>query len=751
MAGANKVLLTISAVDNASTVVEGLTSVIHGSGVAAIALGNIFADVFTGSIVTSINVASSAVRGFTRLIEDTASLQLGNITAASNYAAVSGATFEHAQGITLEIRKSLANIASDLPGVTSDYTANAASILDDIAQASKDAGGAINETAFKGNIIEATKGLTLLQATSPMLQMEDVQRFAMRFFGGGTLRELEQLGLMEQSATFRNKLTEQLGGRELQSLTQPEKLDTLLKALKASNLEELAQKAGQSLSGFWQDFISKITDPDAGLFGFLRDLDPLLEGEQTIAESLTGSYKALFSESDSLVVAVTNLSKSLGLSDPLLFLKGQIEQFTASIREVTQFIKQLTPDGGKASGQDLGLAISRIMNEFSHWFSRAYWRAVDFLGSTDYRQFVANLDVGAIASTLATLVNLGLTAINEFFHVFFANGNWLKGLVGFMSNLDWGAVVKVMLNVLTLSLIGGILALGSIILGVLSGWFVSAVVGAILVSFVGVPAGIAGIIAAIVGFVVGPILAPIVGAFAGFLAASVLAIIQWSARKIAGLARSFGAAWNGLDRVVRGFFAESYSKIRNWGASLLEAVGNFFGGIIDWLAQLPVVGGAFRLATAAPPARRLTAPAATAPSAAKGTWWNPLSWFGGNRATGNFPDGFGSILGALLSEVDLMPSGAQAVIANTSELILNRDQQGGLVDRILSGGSTFTGAPLSSSPRERVADKGATHLTVHNTFNISTNNPQDFNQQVMAVLSNQWGQYLQTMLVSRNT
>jgi len=90
----------------------------------------------------------------------------------------------------------------------------------------------------------------------------------------------------------------------------------------------------------------------------------------------------------------------------------------------------------------------------------------------------------------------------------------------------------------------------------------------------------------------------------------VLAIIQWSARKIVGLTRSFGDAWNGLDRVVRGFFAESYSKIRSLGASLLEAVGNFFGGIIDWLAQLPGVGGAFKPATAAKTAGRPTAPAA---------------------------------------------------------------------------------------------------------------------------------------------
>jgi len=156
----------------------------------------------------------------------------------------------------------------------------------------------------------------------------------------------------------------------------------------------------------------------------------------------------------------------------------------------------------------------------------------------------------------------------------------LKGLVGFMSNLDWGAVVKTMLNVLTLSLIGGILALGSIILGVLSGWLVSAVVGAIFVSFVGVPAGIAGIIATIIGFVVGPIVAPIVGAFSGFLAASVFAIIQWAHRKTRGL-----------------------------GASLLEAVSNFFNGIIEWLAQLPVVGNMFRpTATASPAGRAASAP-----------------------------------------------------------------------------------------------------------------------------------------------
>jgi len=499
--------------------------------------------------------------------------------------------------------------------------------------------------------------------------------------------------------------------------------------LKASNLEQLAEKAGQSLSGFWQEFISSITDPDTGLFGFLRDLDLRAPGEQTIAASLTGAYKALFAETDSLTAAVTDLGKSLGLSDPLLFLKGQIEQFTASVQGGPQFIKQLTPEWGKASGRDLGLVISRMLNEFSGWFSGLYWQAVDFLGSRDYKMFVATLDVGAIASALATLVNLGLTAFNEFFNVFFGGGRWLKGLAGFMSNLDWGAVVKTMLNVLTLSLVGGIFALGSIILSVLSGWLVSAVVGAILVSFIGIPAGIAGIIATIVGFVIGPILAPILGFLATGLVVVLLALIQ-------GIGRT-------LSRVVAG--------LSKWGSGLFQAVGAFFGGIIDWLAQLPVVGSLFQstskgTATPATPAVAAQAGGRGRARAESQRSLNPFTWFGGGRATGNFPNGLGQVFGALMSEADSMPAGAQAVIANTSELILNRDQQGGIVQRILSGGSTFTGAPLSSAPRERAVEKGQTHLTVHNTFNIKSDNPQDFNRQVMDTLSQQWGQYLQSML-----
>jgi len=109
----------------------------------------------------------------------------------------------------------------------------------------------------------------------------------------------------------------------------------------------------------------------------------------------------------------------------------------------------------------------------------------------------------------------------------------------------------------------------------------------------------------------------------------------------------------------------------------------------------------------------------------------------------------GSILSALLSEVDLMPSGAQAVIANTSELILNQGQQSALASSIRVGRRTFSGTPLETS--ERVVEKGATTLTVHSAFNISTDSPQDFNRQAMEVFSDNWGRYLQSMLVARST
>jgi len=728
MAGANKVILTIAAVDQASTVIEGITAMLSGTGVAAIAMGNIFANVFTGTIVGAINVASSAVRGFSRLLQETANLQLGNITAASNYAAVSGATFEHAQGITLDIRKSLANIASDLPGVTSDYTANAASILDDIAQASKDASGAINETAFKGNVLEATKGLTLLQATSPLLQMEDVQRFTMRFFGGGTLKELEQLGLMEQSATFRNKLTEQLGGRDLQTLSQPEKLKTLLGALKASNLEELAKQAGQSLSGFWQEFISGITDPDTGLFGFLRDLDLRAPGEQTIAASLTGAYKALFAETDSLTAAVTDLGKSLGLSDPLLFLKGQIELFTANVRSLSEFVgsiqKQIKESVGffdLSAGGSIGLVLARVTQDFGLWLSNLYWGFIDFLGSDNYRDFLDTIDIAAVGRVLSSLVNIALTGINTFFDVFFGDGRWIQGLGGFLNNLDWGAVVKVAFNLLGVAIIAGFFALGSVVMTVLGSWLAKGAVAALLIAFTGLPLGLITAISLIVGFILGPMVGSILSAILFVVTAGLFAIIQWGNRHTAGLTRSIGNAWNGLDRAVRGLFADSYKAVKSWGASLLEGVKNFFGGILEWLGQLPMVGSLFSPTVAATSTGRATSPTAAAPG--RRAWWNPLSWFGGGRAIGNFPDGLGQVFGALLSEADSMLAGARAVIANSSELILNREQQGGIVQRILSGSSTFTGAPLSSAPRERVVEKGATTVHIHNSFTIKSDKP----------------------------
>lgn len=660
MANNNSVLITLSAKDNASGVFKGLTGLIEGATLRA----NLLANVLSEGLSKGVSALSSKFK-------EAADIQLNNITAASTYAALTGRNFADAEKVFSVLDGRINKIASSLPGSTEEYKRLALGIQDNLIPAFVDANGVFDEAGFLDGLTEITRGMGFLSAASNVAS-KDVSKFTAKFLGGSSISELSKLLFAEANPAFLSLVEKKLtaSGKKLEQLTTKERKQ-ILEAVQAELVtEDTIKAASNSVSGLLESLKDKLFNPSQGIFGLLKDLDEKTDGNQSVLNAFNDTLKALLGD-NGLFNTVGSLLDKLGI-DPNFILKsvrGGVEGITKWIEELNASLSFINSSSinGDALNAKFTSFVSNIFNitGLGKKLGDIFNQGIDQLKSLNWNSIFTNLGlkltqvIGEVFSFLKTL-NLDsiVSVLGESLSELF------KGLGSFLTSKDWGKELADIVNkafqaLAKLDWANIFNGLGKVLADVLNtvlSFLKNIDSGAIFDTFVGI----------------------IVGAFQGL--GNFLLRIDWGTT-VEILKKGIITPFEMLGRLV--------GKMVDETVYFLENILNKITGKDNTPEDL---------------GRRANEIAAD-PTLSREEKARQIRETMPNRASGQ---GFDSLMSAIGREQKAAPSGAGIVIANSTEAILNRQQQSQLVSSVGSKGNLTIGSIViqtQATNAQEIADK----------------------------------------------
>ncbi|MEH1957663.1 hypothetical protein [Nostoc sp.] len=438
----NNITVVLNAKDNASGVFKGLTGLIEGATLRA----NLLSEALSAGL-------SKGVSALTSKFKEAADIQLNNITAASTYAALTGRNFADAEKVFSNLDKRINEIASSLPGSTEEYKKLALGIQDNLIPAFVDANGAFNEGAFLDGLTSITRGMGFLSAASNIAS-KDVSKFTAKFLGGSSIAELEKLLFAEANPAFLSLVQKKLSesGKKLEDLTVKERKQILEAVQGQLVTEDTIKAAGNSVSGLLESLKDKLFNPSQGIFGLLKDLDDKTEGNQSVLNAFNDTLKALLGD-NGLFNTIGSVLNKLGI-DPngiLKYLKGGIDNVTKwveSLNATLSFTNSLSANAEQLKSKfnlfisnlfdfrGLGKNLGSILNNGVSTLRGLDWASI-FSGVSN--QLVSKFNELVIFFETIDFNNLGKLLGDSLSELF-------KGIGNFLTSTDWGSRLSEIVN-----------------------------------------------------------------------------------------------------------------------------------------------------------------------------------------------------------------------------------------------------------------------------------------------------------------
>lgn len=679
----NTVRTELVARDNASQVFDRLNRSIRSNVLQA--------NLLSSAITAGVGAATNAVGGLVNAFQSAADIQASNIAVAGDFMRLAGQSFAEATEFVDEFSIKMSNVAAGLPGATQDYVNMGKSIMDNLVPAFKELDGTINEGEFTQALEAITRDATF-RAVNAGVDVNLASLGISKFLGGSSLSELSRLKFFESNPAVLAFIEEEAKklGRDLEDLTKRERTEVLRRALAVP--DEVVQASTESVSGVVEGVRSTLLDPQTGLFGLKRDLNPELEGRQSVLVAVNDLLKYTLGPTGPFA-RISETLKLMGVNiDPMVGLYNFINWLNDLIYEINLFVYQ---------NQDTLTEIIGFFQDIPKRFRQLYSQLVNettFIeedGDTTTKVTIRTGQLYGIAGrALAESINealasgtfvealSGLTegiAINLAYYINVLS----KNILSFLNNLDWGLVLKSLLGIVgavvkgidtfirSLDLETYLVIAGGAALVLLGGALlagIGALVAPIVASFSAVGLAGAALIAGLYGVVTR------LGAksvdnldWLGALLGKIFQRLRARAiGKLLGLQTRVEFFFRDLQRRILAIFRESYT----FGTQIGEAIFDLFSNIADRIRRF--IPGPLR------------------------------DWFGGS--TRNLRPAFsGFVPEGLLQEMRNKPSGSDLLVANSSELILNREQQRALFSRQpahISFGDVVIHAGDSRNPRQ---------------------------------------------------
>jgi hypothetical protein len=664
----------------------------QGSLVAGVAKGTIFGNAITGAF----NLASNAVGGFISSINQGIEAQQSLVMTVGSMATVMSSTYNEAEGLVTKLQGRLANAAATLPGDTEGYISFFRQISDDVGAINKEMNnGVFNTKQYEDEIVNLTSKFQIL-ADQPGLTAAQGTNAFQQILGGTKAEDLGKFEFFKANPSFLNAIQALVKeqGKNLDEMTKPERYKLLVAALDRAVTDETIDKLSKTLGGQLAALKSTILDPTTGVFGLSRDLDLRLEGQQTVINALTESADVLFGGKDSLFSQLMILFDTLGLGfDPMAALYDGIKGVNKQIQRVANIVLLLNSALSTGENQErivsdlkrrLGSALSDWTNNLAQNIEEGIPLVVGFIkdiiqGAIAVSNFAdANIDEGAIMMAIgrglvkAFQQNFQFDNVGEF-------GSFIAGnIIATLKNTT-PVIAYRFVNYLREAIIEGAVSLVS---AYIQNW--DSVVTVFSAQFNGLKDGIP--------------------ASFNIIRTSVTNVILDFKIGILEFFSNLGDVW------------------KNAASQVLNLVPNILGNMVRSLPGGNLIANAIPLVA--------NQSAQNTPVA------NPNYSIGG-RFNGQIPnaaDGFlGNLISAFTRESQNMPSGSTPVIANSSEAILNRAQQGQL-GRLINQGTRIIKGDVNIGTINFPATSGEMSPQEIVQYVLGTIN-QEFNNQSRNMLS----------------
>lgn len=701
----NRVNVPIEGDDRLSPLLDQIQAKIRGGVFEANLLG--------GALNQAFDLASRAVSGLTTGIQSAAAAQTDVIKSVGSLAETLGKPYEIAEKLNADITSGLAKYAAALPGETDTYIRLFRTVSDDVAETNKEMNnGVVNVEQYKDQVTQLTAKFAAL---GDGLNFAQLSNSISGLLGGQSIASLKQLEFFQNNPKFLKSLEGLLGSKEMKALSSGERLEMTLKALDMSLTDDTIKRLGGTFDGAIQGMKTTLFDPNTGIFGLLRDLDENMSGQQSAFDAINQATQALIG-SDGLFFVLGDTLQKLGLDmgDPMLTLRNTVLWATEKIRLITTFFSQFNDMLGKdvkVAQQvlliNLGAQIKRISGEVFAW-----------LGDNAPRIINGILDGVIVAAK-------GLAFV-------LANIDWGAAVVAIgkaLTQIDWGKALMILGGILT--------AKATAALSVsLTGAALSKIMAtAFVTKLTAMAPTVAATLLGPLGLAAAAVTTTVVSAYAQNWDSVVLGIqYSWSE-----LGATLMADLNIMKAAMIGKFFElkmwSLNMGQTWDSALLgiqyswselgatatSGLNIFKASVMSlwldlkiwWLNLNQDVQASIQLVKTAIETtiqligNRFQEAKSTVDGMISGVVSSVTGLFEGiksafsslqsripfigggnkgsvdNKAGGYIPNAaggwnVGSFLDAVGREVGLMPRGASPIIANSSELILNRRQQGAL-------------------------------------------------------------------------
>lgn len=654
---ANSVTIVLNAIDQASAVVNRLMSNIDNGLTKSLSRATLAGNLMTSGLQAGLNALNSVSIKTNQLFNEAVQTQTNAIATSGNIAKIAGYNFQQATSFVEDFQKEMAKVAKDLPGVTEDFAAVGRGIMDDVIPAFAGLDGkldAIERKAALESLKELSTWGTLLGKignSTPQDTAKDMSNFISKSAGLG---ELFANNFFQNNPTVRKSIIKQLTGDENTPLrdataiyktkSSDELRQILIKSLQQD--KEVIDALTNSVDGVFGMITDSLFGLYTGTFGLLRDLDSNAEGNQSALRSINTSLLELFGP-EGLFVTLDKTFNKLGLKfiDPMKLLSDTANSFSSWVKnlkdKLNEFIKygDLSQIASLFTFRGLGERLASVINNIFKYLNQVnWWEVFGFVGTrlaelvNEALDYLFKLDYTQIIETISKMT-VGL----------------LNGIFQLLTRIDWLKPVAIIVKIITSALVGIVKSIFDAVLNVVK--------------------EVISLITAPIEFVLN-----LLGRFISDTFEVIYKI--WD-----GISRAIFSSLDTLKDTLVNFFREVIVAI----PSLKDIIKNDVN-VNGTVTNSDTTGGNIN------PNNRTTETHNDDPLGEI----SPLrfmysifskvgEFFQGNKADGQ---NVSSFLSSVNNERNKAPFGSDLVIANTSEVILNRQQQSALLGRI-SGGSSL--------------------------------------------------------------
>jgi hypothetical protein len=634
MASGNQVRITLTAEDQASKVFQNLQGNITG----AILKAGVFSSVFSGAI----DAIGSGIGALTSKFNEAATIETGMISTTGTIMKLMGSSYKEAGNFVDAFNDKMSIVAAALPGATGDYVALGNGIMDNLIPAFKGLDGVLDKGAYNKTLESLTKNAGFLAVTSGT-DIKLATQSLSKLLAGSSFDSLKNLKFFEANPAVLGFVESEANklGKKFQDMTARERAEVIDRALTIP--DEVIKASTQSIQGLTASFQSALFDPQTGVFGLMKDLSDKA-GKQTAYQSISKSFNLLFGENGtfSQLGKILNRLTGLDVDSPMKGLQSGFDWLNNKLVYVNEILRTIQQ----------GWGLDSVINDLQYMFNQVFKNINgNDLGKQMAGVFnsVIPLIVGFAPMIIDGLVS-GVSFLIDATVGFITNldyGKMFVGLGDVLYNLNWGNIGRLGLQILGGAILGG-LAIGAGILIGLPGLLIGAIAATVI--------GLAAVITA-KWSEISIFLGNSFSALGSFIAENWQIILLAVAPPLGLLALGFTQLYE--------LISSNWTSITGVANSVFSSISSFFGALqaqvdnaksaVSGLGNYLTIDGKTNLSG------------------------QPVQ----NKATGFMPNG---LLSAAIKESKSMPVGSSLIVANSSEAVLNRSQQGTLA-RSISGNS----------------------------------------------------------------